>query len=290
MSPGWSTMASCEDVDSFLARNTSPDHLIRTVDIPLTMKFPAWPKVFLNSLPQNRTYGIVARIAHKLKGLVPVGGNQNWSFLLDESTVETCMAEKTPNTLNGSWVRHEEKEFPKTKKSSMKTCIIFSIISWKIAIIHLWNVPGALHTPKGMRRKFFGLEEVRDHIKECFEIKIGPPTLLGIDGFGLGIGALTGATTGSKTGFWFSTGTTGGWTSSGVSGVMANYCNKALGFHDTYTQVSQFHVSGACFNMVRGAGGDNGVFIFTLDFVGGSSVGLVELIWACIAGMIGYGR
>ncbi|GJZ95303.1 hypothetical protein Tco_0667506 [Tanacetum coccineum] len=30
MSPGGSTMASCEDVDSFLARNTSPDHLIRT--------------------------------------------------------------------------------------------------------------------------------------------------------------------------------------------------------------------------------------------------------------------
>ncbi|GJX07134.1 retrotransposon protein, putative, ty1-copia subclass [Tanacetum coccineum] len=34
----------------------------------------------------------------------------------------------------------------------MKTSIVFSIISWKIAIIHLWNVPGALHKPKGMRR------------------------------------------------------------------------------------------------------------------------------------------
>ncbi|GJV36924.1 hypothetical protein Tco_1409401, partial [Tanacetum coccineum] len=30
----------------------------------------------------------------------------------------------------------------------MKTSIVFSIISWKIAIIHLWNVPVALHKPK----------------------------------------------------------------------------------------------------------------------------------------------
>ncbi|GJX92779.1 hypothetical protein Tco_0347365 [Tanacetum coccineum] len=30
MSPGGSTMASCEDVNSFLACNTPPDHLIRT--------------------------------------------------------------------------------------------------------------------------------------------------------------------------------------------------------------------------------------------------------------------
>ncbi|GJZ59625.1 hypothetical protein Tco_0615441 [Tanacetum coccineum] len=45
------------------------------------------------------------------------------------------------------WVRHVEKESPKTEKSSMNTSIVFSIISWKIDIIHLWNVPGALHSP-----------------------------------------------------------------------------------------------------------------------------------------------
>ncbi|GKD62352.1 hypothetical protein Tco_1299861, partial [Tanacetum coccineum] len=37
------------------------------------------------------------------------------------------------------WVRHVEKELSKTEKS------------WKIAIIHLWKVPGALQRPKGMR-------------------------------------------------------------------------------------------------------------------------------------------
>ncbi|GKF84510.1 hypothetical protein Tco_0249408 [Tanacetum coccineum] len=42
------------------------------------------------------------------------------------------------------WDRHVEKESPKIEKSSINTSIVFSIISWKIAIIHLWNVPGAL--------------------------------------------------------------------------------------------------------------------------------------------------
>ncbi|GJV83730.1 hypothetical protein Tco_1523628 [Tanacetum coccineum] len=50
------------------------------------------------------------------------------------------------------WDRHVEKESPKTEKSSINTSIVFSIMSWKIAIIHRWNVPGALHSPKGMRR------------------------------------------------------------------------------------------------------------------------------------------
>ncbi|GJV47293.1 hypothetical protein Tco_1437505 [Tanacetum coccineum] len=47
------------------------------------------------------------------------------------------------------WVRHVEKELPKTEKSSINTSIVFSIMSWKIAIIHLWNVPGALQRPEG---------------------------------------------------------------------------------------------------------------------------------------------
>nr|GFB21248.1 hypothetical protein [Tanacetum cinerariifolium] len=46
---------------------------------------------------------------------------------------------------------HVEKESPKTEKSSMNTSMVCSIISWKIAIIHRWNVPGALQSPKGMR-------------------------------------------------------------------------------------------------------------------------------------------
>nr|GFC20402.1 hypothetical protein [Tanacetum cinerariifolium] len=32
------------------------------------------------SLPQDRTYGKVTCIAHKLKGQVPIEGNQDWSF------------------------------------------------------------------------------------------------------------------------------------------------------------------------------------------------------------------
>ncbi|GJY06150.1 hypothetical protein Tco_0373204 [Tanacetum coccineum] len=50
------------------------------------------------------------------------------------------------------WERHEENESPKIEKSSMKTSIVSSIMSWKMAIMHLWNVPGALHKPKCMRR------------------------------------------------------------------------------------------------------------------------------------------
>nr|GEZ61873.1 retrovirus-related Pol polyprotein from transposon TNT 1-94 [Tanacetum cinerariifolium] len=38
-------------------------------------------------------------------------------------------------------VRHVEKEFSNTKKSSIKASIVFLIMSWKIAIIHLWKVP-----------------------------------------------------------------------------------------------------------------------------------------------------
>nr|GFC37608.1 hypothetical protein [Tanacetum cinerariifolium] len=33
----------------------------------------------------------------------------------------------------------------------MKNSMVCSIISWKIAIKHRWNVPGALQSPKGMR-------------------------------------------------------------------------------------------------------------------------------------------
>ncbi|GKD57502.1 hypothetical protein Tco_1290889 [Tanacetum coccineum] len=50
------------------------------------------------------------------------------------------------------WERHEEKESPKIEKLSMKTSIVSSIMSWKMAIMHLWNMPGALHKPKGIRR------------------------------------------------------------------------------------------------------------------------------------------
>ncbi|GJW42587.1 hypothetical protein Tco_0071386 [Tanacetum coccineum] len=47
--------------------------------------------------------------------------------------------------------KHVEKErVPKDRKVIHKYFHRFSIISWKIAIIHRWNVPGALHSPKGM--------------------------------------------------------------------------------------------------------------------------------------------
>ncbi|GKF79855.1 hypothetical protein Tco_0235423, partial [Tanacetum coccineum] len=39
------------------------------------------------------------------------------------------------------WERHEEKESPKTKKSSMNTSIVSSIISWKIAICTFGTYP-----------------------------------------------------------------------------------------------------------------------------------------------------
>ncbi|GJW98538.1 hypothetical protein Tco_0180346 [Tanacetum coccineum] len=48
------------------------------------------------------------------------------------------------------WVRHVEKELPKTEKSSINTSIVFSIMSWKIAIqLPSLDVPGALQRAKG---------------------------------------------------------------------------------------------------------------------------------------------
>jgi len=55
------------------------------------------------------------------------------------------------NTLS-RFDRHPSKDGPKTEKLSMKTSMHFSTMSEKIAIIHLKNVAGALHQPKGMRR------------------------------------------------------------------------------------------------------------------------------------------
>nr|GFB27031.1 hypothetical protein [Tanacetum cinerariifolium] len=78
-------------------------------------------------------------------------GSGNLRKIPDKSSIETIMLEKTSNSLNDGWVRHVEKESPKTEKSSMNTSMVCSIISWKIAIIHRWNVPGALQSPKGMR-------------------------------------------------------------------------------------------------------------------------------------------
>nr|GFB20692.1 hypothetical protein [Tanacetum cinerariifolium] len=65
--------------------------------------------------------------------------------------------------------RHEEKESPKTEKSSIKTSIIFSIISWKMAIMHLWNVPGVLHKPKGIRSDFI-LKEIKTFLQTPNEL------------------------------------------------------------------------------------------------------------------------
>nr|GEU69972.1 hypothetical protein [Tanacetum cinerariifolium] len=101
VSSGRSTVASCEDVDSFLVCNTPPDHLIRT--------------------------GFEKEMGH---------GSGNLRKILDKSSIETSMPEKTSDPLDGSWVRHVEKELPKTEKSSMKTSMVCSIMSWKIGIIH----------------------------------------------------------------------------------------------------------------------------------------------------------
>nr|GEX39970.1 hypothetical protein [Tanacetum cinerariifolium] len=73
------------------------------------------------------------------------------------ATVKSCMSEETANSFYGRQmrfsrlVRHVEKEFSNTEKSSIKTSIVFSIMSWNIAIIHRWKVPGALQRPNGMR-------------------------------------------------------------------------------------------------------------------------------------------
>nr|GFC81142.1 hypothetical protein [Tanacetum cinerariifolium] len=78
-------------------------------------------------------------------------GSGNLRKILDKSLIESSMPEKTSDSLNGGWVWRVEKELPNTEKSCMKTSMVCSIMSWKIAIIHRWNVPSALQSPKGMR-------------------------------------------------------------------------------------------------------------------------------------------
>ncbi|GJT60495.1 hypothetical protein Tco_1004028 [Tanacetum coccineum] len=80
------------------------------------------PEMLLMTLPQNCTQFEIGLHPTNVQMLIPV------------------------------WSKHVEKELPKTEKSSINTSIVFSIMSWKIAIIHLWNVPGALQG-KAMRRK-----------------------------------------------------------------------------------------------------------------------------------------
>ncbi|GJZ77113.1 hypothetical protein Tco_0641785 [Tanacetum coccineum] len=47
------------------------------------------------------------------------------------------------------WVRHVEKELPKTEKSSINTSIVYSIHDrGKIASYILWNVPGGHYIAK----------------------------------------------------------------------------------------------------------------------------------------------
>ncbi|GJR34693.1 putative ribonuclease H-like domain-containing protein [Tanacetum coccineum] len=71
-----------------------------------------------------------------------------WHF----SQFRTKLVSSQCFSILSKWERHDEKESPKTEKSSIKTSIVSSIISWKMAILHFWNVPGALHKPNGIRR------------------------------------------------------------------------------------------------------------------------------------------
>ncbi|GJT24996.1 hypothetical protein Tco_0894933 [Tanacetum coccineum] len=88
-------------------------------------------------------------IAHKFKMVsFPSGGNQEseprtMAFLnhkMDFLQFRAKLVSSHRLSIFSKWVRHVEKELPKTEKSSIKTSIVFSIMSWKIAIIHLWNV------------------------------------------------------------------------------------------------------------------------------------------------------
>ncbi|GKA28050.1 ribonuclease H-like domain-containing protein [Tanacetum coccineum] len=106
-----------------------------------------------------------------LKNVVPSGGLTCLfaKAIIDESNLWHRRLGhinfKTMNKLvKGNLVkRHDEKESLKTEKSSMKTSIVSSIMSWKMAVMHLWNVPRALHKPKGIRRDLpFNLEDFSD--------------------------------------------------------------------------------------------------------------------------------
>ena len=48
--------------------------------------------------------------------------------------------------------RHVSKEEPKIENSSINTSIKLLIQSENMAIIHLWNMEGALHNLKGILR------------------------------------------------------------------------------------------------------------------------------------------
>ena len=67
---------------------------------------------------------------------------------------------------NLKFLRHSLKEEPIMEKSSIKTSIDFSTtMSEKIAIIHLWNIPGALQRLIGILLK---VKVPYGHVKVVF--------------------------------------------------------------------------------------------------------------------------
>ncbi|GJV40295.1 hypothetical protein Tco_1418735 [Tanacetum coccineum] len=74
--------------------------------------------------------------------------NHEMAFLQLE--LRWCLHMLKASFLNGLGML--EKNFQKTEKSSINTFIVVFDHAWKMESSHLWNVPGALQRPKGMRR------------------------------------------------------------------------------------------------------------------------------------------
>ncbi|GJY81699.1 reverse transcriptase domain-containing protein [Tanacetum coccineum] len=117
MSPGGSTMASCEDGDNVLARNTSPDHLIRTapIDSPRAIISDCEPITEMTKFAKVMSkYGVTHRLStayhpqtsgqvevsnRGLKRILErtVGENRaSWSDRLDDALWAFRTAYKTP--------------------------------------------------------------------------------------------------------------------------------------------------------------------------------------------------
>nr|GEW43185.1 hypothetical protein [Tanacetum cinerariifolium] len=97
MSPHGSIVASFENVESFFAVHTPPDHLIRSFASIMN-----GPKVLFITFPQDRTYGEIACVAHKFKWQVPVWGNQDWRFRFQNPCYLKRAQQLKPKLYDGS--------------------------------------------------------------------------------------------------------------------------------------------------------------------------------------------
>nr|GEV51318.1 reverse transcriptase domain-containing protein [Tanacetum cinerariifolium] len=113
MSPRGSIVASFENVKSFFAVHTPPDHLIRA-DLK--------QKGVVSKIREDERGILLKKVSHR---------SRNFGKILDESSVKTGVTEKTPNTFDSSGMRTTPKssnrEIPFSLVYSLEAVILIEI-------------------------------------------------------------------------------------------------------------------------------------------------------------------